>query len=154
MYEKYIGHGQRSNIITSDTRLIYNKWIFSKRSLDLTFCMLFIVPADRISYASVMYECSPSASQIQDPKTKVVPVVKLILKVRSAELSRNSSRAPIWRASCRCFTTDSLPRGYPGQLFGLWRIAELGGWGNKTNVKNDLYWFEPSRCSSNSPTFS
>jgi hypothetical protein len=26
---------------------------------------------------------------------------------------------------CRCFTTDSLPRGYPGQLFGLQRMLNL-----------------------------
>jgi hypothetical protein len=29
--------------------------------------------------------------------------------------------------SCRCLTTDSLPRGYPGQLFGLRRVLELDG---------------------------
>jgi hypothetical protein len=29
------------------------------------------------------------------------------------------------RRECRCLTTDSLPRGYPGQLFGLWRVLEL-----------------------------
>jgi hypothetical protein len=35
--------------------------------------------------------------------------------------------APTWRASCRCLTTDSLPRGYPGQLFGLRCVLELDG---------------------------
>jgi hypothetical protein len=28
---------------------------------------------------------------------------------------------------CRCLTTDSLPRGYPGQLFGLRHVVELDG---------------------------
>jgi hypothetical protein len=28
---------------------------------------------------------------------------------------------------CRCLTTDSLPRGYPGQLFGLRHRLELDG---------------------------
>jgi hypothetical protein len=28
---------------------------------------------------------------------------------------------------CRCLTTDSLPRGYPGQMFGLQRVLELDG---------------------------
>jgi hypothetical protein len=30
-------------------------------------------------------------------------------------------------ASCLCLTTDSLPWGYPEQLFGLWCMLELGG---------------------------
>jgi hypothetical protein len=34
-------------------------------------------------------------------------------------------KAPTWRVSCRCLTTDSLSRGYPGQLVGLWRVLEL-----------------------------
>jgi hypothetical protein len=36
-------------------------------------------------------------------------------------------KAPTWRASCWCLTTDSLPRGYPGQLFGLRCVLELDG---------------------------
>ena len=52
---------------------------------------------------------------------------------------------------CRCFTTDSLPQGYPGQLFGLRRIAELGGLRKETH---DLYWFRPSTWSSNNLTSS
>jgi hypothetical protein len=28
---------------------------------------------------------------------------------------------------CRCLTPDSLPWGYPGQLFGLRRVLELDG---------------------------
>ena len=55
------------------------------------------------------------------------------------------------RGSCRCFTTDSLPRGYPGQLFGLRRIAEFGGLRKETH---DLYWFSPSTWSSNNLTSS
>ena len=35
---------------------------------------------------------------------------------------------------CRCFTTDSLPRGYPGQLFGLRRIVELGGYAKRLTI--------------------
>jgi hypothetical protein len=42
---------------------------------------------------------------------------------RSVEVSdANLPKAPTWRASCRCFTNDSLPRGYLGQLFGLRRM--------------------------------
>lgn len=62
-----------------------------------------------------------------------------------------SSKAPTWRASCRCFTTDSLPRGYSGQLFGLRRIADLSGLRKETH---DLYWFGPSTWSSNNLTSS
>ena len=42
--------------------------------------------------------------------------------------------AMIARGSCRCFTTDSLPRGYPGQLFGLRRIAEFGGYAKRLTI--------------------
>jgi hypothetical protein len=34
-------------------------------------------------------------------------------------------KAPTWRANYRCLTTDSQPRGYPGQLFELWHVLEL-----------------------------
>ena len=65
---------------------------------------------------------SSSASQIHYPKMKVDPVENIMLS-RSIELSdANPPKAPTWRASCQCFTTDSLPRGYPGQLFGLRRM--------------------------------
>ena len=58
---------------------------------------------------------------------KVDPVEKIMLS-RSIELSdANPPKAPTWRASCQCFITDSLPRGYPGQLFGLRRMLELDG---------------------------
>ena len=57
------------------------------------------------------------------------------MRLRSAELSRkNSSKAPTWCVSCRCFTTDSLPRGYPGQLFGLRRIAKFGGYAKRLTI--------------------
>jgi hypothetical protein len=36
-------------------------------------------------------------------------------------------KAPTWCASCRCLITDSLPRGYLGQLFGLRCLLELEG---------------------------
>ena len=65
---------------------------------------------------------------------KVDPIKKIMLS-RSIELSdANSPKAPTWRASCRCFTTDSLPRGYPGQLFGLRRIAEFGGYAKRLTI--------------------
>ena len=55
---------------------------------------------------------------------KVDPIKKIML-TRSIELSGvNSPKAPTWRTSCRCSTTDSLPRGYPRQLFGLRRMLE------------------------------
>ena len=68
-----------------------------------------------------------SASQIHEPKMKVDPVEKIMLS-RSVELSdANSPKAPTWRASCRCFTIDSLPRGYPGQFVRPSAHAELDG---------------------------
>jgi hypothetical protein len=45
----------------------------------------------------------------------------LVVEVRQVS-DANQPNAPTWRASCRCFTTDSLPRGYLGQLFRLRRI--------------------------------
>jgi hypothetical protein len=55
-----------------------------------------------------------------------VTLQRTTLILRSVELSgANPPKAPTWRASCRCLTTDSLPRGYPGQLFGLRRVLEL-----------------------------
>jgi hypothetical protein len=36
-------------------------------------------------------------------------------------------KAPTWRASCQCLTTDSLSRGYSGQLFELRHVLELDG---------------------------
>jgi hypothetical protein len=36
-------------------------------------------------------------------------------------------KVPTLRANCLCLTTDSLPRGYLGQLFGLQRMLELDG---------------------------
>ena len=53
---------------------------------------------------------------------EVDPGEKIMLS-RSVELSdANSPQAPTWRASYRCFTTDSLPRGYSGSMFGLQRM--------------------------------
>ena len=42
---------------------------------------------------------------------------------------------------CRCFTTDSLPRGYPGQYVRASVYAELDG---LTQETADLSWFRPS----------
>jgi hypothetical protein len=70
---------------------------------------------------------SSSASQTHDPKMKVDPVGK-IMSSKSAELLiAIALKCPTWRANCRCLTTDSLPQGYPGQLFGLRRVLELDG---------------------------
>ena len=65
---------------------------------------------------------------------KIDPVGKIML-LRSIEVSdAKSPKAPTCRASCRCFTTDSLPWGYPGQLFGLRRIAEFGGYAKRLTI--------------------
>jgi hypothetical protein len=40
-------------------------------------------------------------------------------------LTAIAPQAPTWRASCRCSTTDSLPRGYSEQLLRLQRMLEL-----------------------------
>ena len=51
-----------------------------------------------------------------------------ILIVRSVELSNAiAPKAPTWRVGCRCFTTDSLPWGYPGQFVRALAYAELDG---------------------------
>jgi hypothetical protein len=52
----------------------------------------------------------------------------VLMILRSVKLSNAiAPKAPTWRASCRCLITDSLPRGYPGQLFGLRCVLELDG---------------------------
>jgi hypothetical protein len=58
---------------------------------------------------------------------KVNPVEKIMLSRFVELLDANLSKAPVWRACCRCFTTDSLPREYLEQLFGLRRMLELDG---------------------------
>jgi hypothetical protein len=55
------------------------------------------------------------------------PVGKIMLSKSVELLIVIAPQAPIWRASCWCLTTDSLPRGYPGQLFRLQRVLELDG---------------------------
>jgi hypothetical protein len=53
---------------------------------------------------------------------KVDPIEKIMLS-RFVELfDVNLLKAPTWRGSCRCFTTDSLSWGYLGQLFRLWLV--------------------------------
>jgi hypothetical protein len=64
---------------------------------------------------------SPSNSQTQDPKTKVDLTRKIILSGSVELLVVIAQKEPTWRASCRCLTTDNLPWGYLGQLFGLRR---------------------------------
>jgi hypothetical protein len=50
----------------------------------------------------------------------------MLMILRSVKLLITiAPKAPTWRASCWCLTTDSLPRGYPGQLFELRRMLEL-----------------------------
>jgi hypothetical protein len=70
---------------------------------------------------------SLSALQIHNPKMKIDPVGKIMLSKSVELLIAIAPQAPTWCASCRCLTTDSLPRGYPGQLFGLRRVLELDG---------------------------
>jgi len=52
--------------------------------------------------------------------------------------ARASVLAVVVASACRCFTTDSLPRGYPGQLFGLRRIAEFGGYAKRLTIYTGL----------------
>jgi hypothetical protein len=66
-----------------------------------------------------------SASQIHDPKIKIDPVRKMMLSKSIELLIVIAPQAPTWHASCQCLTTDSLPWGYPGQLFGLQCMLEL-----------------------------
>jgi hypothetical protein len=57
----------------------------------------------------------PLATQIQEPKTKVVPSSSTVLvKLRDViEFSGGCSmNNPTWRASCRCFTATPT-EGYP-----------------------------------------
>jgi hypothetical protein len=56
---------------------------------------------------------------------KIDPVEKIMLSKSVDLLIAIAPQAPTWRASYRCLTTDSLPGGYPGQLFGLRRMLEL-----------------------------
>jgi hypothetical protein len=61
---------------------------------------------------------------------KVALIVCLgeIMSLKSVELLITIAlKAFTWRASCRCLTTDSLPWGYSGQLFGLRCVLELDG---------------------------
>jgi hypothetical protein len=63
----------------------------------------------------------------------------VMLMLRSVELSdANPPKAPTWRANCRCLTTDSLPRGYPGQLFGLRRVLQLDGERRDSQLVSEL----------------
>jgi hypothetical protein len=70
---------------------------------------------------------SLSASQIHDLKMKIEPVGKIMLSKSIELLIAIAPQAPTWHASCHCLTTDSLPWGYLGQLFGLQRMLELDG---------------------------
>jgi hypothetical protein len=71
----------------------------------------------------------PLATQIQEPKIKVVPSSSMVLvKLRDAiEFSGGCSmNTPTWRASCRCFTatpTEGYPRG--GEFVG--RVSPRSG---------------------------
>jgi hypothetical protein len=50
---------------------------------------------------------------------KIDPVGKIMLLKFVEILIAIAPQAPTWRANYRYLTTDSLPQGYPGQLFGL-----------------------------------
>ena len=52
---------------------------------------------------------------------------------------------------CWCFTTDSLPRGYPGQFVRASAYAELDGERKRQSIYPGL---DPRSWSSNSPTSS
>jgi hypothetical protein len=56
---------------------------------------------------------------------KIDPIGKIMLSKSIELLIAITLQAPILRASYRYLTTDSLPRGYTGQLFGLRRVLEL-----------------------------
>jgi hypothetical protein len=56
-----------------------------------------------------------------DPSGKIMSSKSVELLVMIAP------KAPTWHANYRCLTTDSLPQGYPGQLFGLQCMLELDG---------------------------
>jgi hypothetical protein len=68
-----------------------------------------------------------SASQTHDPKIKIDPIEKIMLSKSVELLITVAPKVPTWRANYRSLTTDSLPWGYPGQLFGLRRVLELDG---------------------------
>jgi hypothetical protein len=68
-----------------------------------------------------------STSQIHDLKMKINPGGKIMLSKSIELLIAIALQAPTWRASYQCLTTDSLPRGYLGQLFGLRCTLELDG---------------------------
>ena len=81
------------------------------------------------------------ASQIHELKMKVDPFEKIMLS-RSVKLSdANSLKTPTWHASCRCFTTDSLPRGSPRQYCSGFSVC---GTRRLTQETVDLSWFGPS----------
>jgi hypothetical protein len=68
-----------------------------------------------------------SASQTHNLKMKVDPIGKIMSSKSVELLIAIAPKAPTWRASYRCLTTDSLPWGYLGQLFGLRCVLELDG---------------------------
>jgi hypothetical protein len=53
----------------------------------------------------------------QDPKTKVSPQLKAtisLMKTEAIEFAmRSSARSPTWRASCRCFRSETYQGEYP-----------------------------------------
>jgi hypothetical protein len=53
---------------------------------------------------------------------KVDPIEKIMLSRFVELLDANPPKAPTWRTSYRCFTTDSLSRWYLGQLLRFWLV--------------------------------
>ena len=79
---------------------------------------------DECEHGELLTRSTRAAASCRREPTKVAAC--LDLKVHRA-LERKAPRTPTWRASCRCFTTDSLPRGYPGQFVRASAYVELDG---------------------------
>jgi len=81
-----------------------------------------------LSYHGRRCELSTRADESRSELSTGLMKPRQILSVRSVELSNAiAPKAPTWRANCRCFTTDSLPRRYSGQFVWALAYAELDG---------------------------
>jgi len=79
---------------------------------------------DECEHGELLTRSTRAAASCRWEPTKVAAC--LDLKVHRA-LERKAQRTPTWRASCRCFTTDSLPQGYRGSIVRASAYAELDG---------------------------
>jgi hypothetical protein len=107
--------------------------------------------ASRASMRRLWRLPSSFASQTHDPKMKVDPVRKIMSSKSIELLIVIAPKAHTWCASCRCLTTDSLPWGYPGQLFELRCMLELDG---ERRDSRFILVQALDRWSSNNPTSS